>query len=65
MPRCGSLVPAAGVGASAIAMGLVRLLSFAGFEQVATLGEEVTKSRFTIPRVLIGTVLGAGVVSRS
>jgi amino acid transporter len=38
------------------------LLSFAGFEQVATLGEEVTKSRFTIPRVLIGTVLGAGLV---
>ena len=57
------LVPAAGVGASAIAMGLsFGLLSFAGFEQVATLGEEVTKSRFTIPRVLIGTVLGAGVV---
>ena len=38
------------------------LLSFAGFEQVATLGEEVKKSRFTIPRVLIGTVLGAGIV---
>jgi amino acid transporter len=57
------LVPAAGVGASAIALGLsFGLLSFAGFEQVATLGEEVTKSRFTIPRVLIGTVLGAGVV---
>ena len=57
------LVPAAGVGASAIALGLAfGLLSFAGFEQVATLGEEVTKSRFTIPRVLIGTVLGAGVV---
>ena len=38
------------------------LLSFAGFEQVATLGEEMKKSKFTIPRVLIGTVLGAGVV---
>jgi amino acid transporter len=38
------------------------ILSFAGFEQVATLGEEVKKSRFTIPRVLIGTVIGAGVV---
>ena len=63
MPRCGIPVPAAGVGASAIAMGLAfGPLSFAGFEQVATLGEEVTKSRFTIPRVLIGTVLGAGVV---
>ena len=29
---------------------------------MATLGEEVGKSRFTIPRVLIGTVLGAGIV---
>src|SRR5204862_6305025 len=57
------VVPAAGVGASAIAMGLsFGLLSFAGFEQVATLGEEVSKSRFTIPRVLIGTVVGAGIV---
>ena len=57
------LIPAAGVGASSIAMGLsFGLLSFAGFEQVATLGEEVKKSRFTIPRVLIGTVLGAGIV---
>ena len=62
--RCGiSSFPTAGVGAAAIAMGLsFGLLSFAGFEQVATLGEEVKKSRFTIPRVLIGTVLGAGVV---
>ena len=56
-------VPTSGIGAAAIALGLsFGLLSFAGFEQVATLGEEVEKSRFTIPRVLIGTVLGAGVV---
>jgi amino acid transporter len=56
-------IPTAGVGASSIAMGLsFGLLSFAGFEQVATLGEEVRKSRFTIPRVLIGSVLGAGFV---
>jgi amino acid transporter len=56
-------IPTAGVGASSIALGLsFGLLSFAGFEQVATLGEEVRKSRFTIPRVLIGSVLGAGVV---
>jgi amino acid transporter len=56
-------IPTAGVGASAIAMGLsFGLLSFAGFEQVATLGEEVKESRFTIPHVLIGTVVGAGVV---
>jgi amino acid transporter len=38
------------------------VLSFAGFEQAATLGEEVKRARFTIPRVLVGTVLGAGVV---
>jgi amino acid transporter len=57
------LIPTAGVGAASIALGLsFGLLSFAGFEQVATLGEEVKHSRFTIPRVLIGTVLGAGVV---
>ena len=56
-------IPTAGVGAASIALGLsFGLLSFAGFEQVATLGEEVSKSRFTIPRVLIGTVLGAGLV---
>ena len=56
-------VPTAGIGGAAIAMGLsFGLLSFAGFEQVATLGEELKKSKFTIPRVLIGTVLGAGIV---
>jgi amino acid transporter len=56
-------IPTAGVGAASIAMALsFGLLSFAGFEQVATLGEEVKSSRFTIPRVLIGTVLGAGLV---
>jgi amino acid transporter len=56
-------IPTAGVGAASIAMGLsFGILSFAGFEQVATLGEEVKQSRFTIPHVLIGTVIGAGVV---
>jgi len=56
-------IPTGSVSAAAIAMGLsFGLLSFAGFEQVATLGEEVKKSRFTIPRVLIGTVIGAGIV---
>jgi amino acid transporter len=59
-------IPTAGVGAAAIAMGLsFGLLSFAGFEQVATLGEEVKESRFTIPHVLIGTVLGAELSSHS
>jgi amino acid transporter len=56
-------IPPAGVGVASIALGLsFGLLSFAGFEQVATLGEEVKTSRFTVPRVLIGTVLGAGLV---
>jgi amino acid transporter len=56
-------IPTAGVGAASIAMGLsFGILSFAGFEQVATLGEEVKQSRFTIPHVLIGTVIGAGLV---
>jgi amino acid transporter len=61
-PLCDLFIPPEGVGTAAIAMGLsFGLLSFAGFEQVATLGEEV-KARFTISRVLIGTVLGAGIV---
>jgi amino acid transporter len=56
-------IPAAGVGAASIALGLsFGLLSFAGFEQAATLGEEVKRSSFTIPRVLVGTVLAAGFV---
>src|SRR5262245_37717402 len=56
-------IPTAGVGAASIAFGLsFGVLSFAGFEQAATLGEEVKRARFTIPRVLVGTVLGAGVV---
>jgi len=55
-------IPAHGVGAQAIAMGLsFGFLSFAGFEQVATLGEEVRDAR-RIPQVLIGSVLGAGLV---
>jgi amino acid transporter len=37
-------------------------LSFAGFETVATLGEEVDKPKSTIPRVLFFTVAGGGFV---
>ena len=37
-------------------------LSFAGFEEVATMAEEVRSPTFTIPRVLLGTVIGGGVV---
>ena len=61
-PLLDLFIPAQGVGLSSIALGLsFGFLSFAGFEQVATLGEEVTDSR-RIPQVLIGSVLGAGVV---
>ncbi|MFZ4683617.1 MAG: APC family permease, partial [Terrimicrobiaceae bacterium] len=61
-PLLDLFIPAQGVGLSAIALGLsFGFLSFAGFEQVATLGEEVTDSR-RIPQVLIGSVLGAGIV---
>jgi len=56
-------IPASGVGPASIALGLsFGFLSFAGFEQAATLGEEVERPTFTIPRVLVGTVLGAGIV---
>lgn len=37
-------------------------LSFAGFEEVAAMGEEVREPERTIPRVLLGAVLGAGCV---
>ena len=44
-------IPTAGVGAASIAMGLsFGLLSFAGFEQVATLGEEVSNRDSPFPR---------------
>jgi amino acid transporter len=56
-------LPTDGVGASAFALALsFGFLSFAGFEEVATLGEEITSPKKTIPRVLIGTILGAGLV---
>jgi amino acid transporter len=43
----------------ALAMSFV-VLSFGGFEQAATLGEEVKKSRRVIPGVLIATILLVG-----
>src|SRR5262249_3217105 len=57
------LIPTAGVGAAPVAVApSFGRLSLGGYGRVATVGEEVEQSRFTIPRVLIGTVLGAGVV---
>lgn len=55
-------VPPEGVGITAIALGLgFGFLSYAGFEESATLGEEVTRASRTIPRVMILTVLTAGI----
>jgi len=57
------LVPAAGTGASGVALALsFGFLSFAGFEEAATLAEEVRDAETTIPRVLVGTILGAGLI---
>ena len=55
-------VPPEHVGLVAIALGLgFGFLSYSGFEQSATLGEEVVKASRTIPRVLILTVLIVGI----
>ena len=55
-------VPPEGVGVAAIALGLgFGFLSYAGFEESVTLGDEVTQASRTIPRVLILTVLTAGI----
>lgn len=55
-------VPPEGVGLAAIALGLgFGFLTYAGFEESATLGEEVQQASRTIPRVLILTVLTAGI----
>ena len=56
-------IPSAGITLPAIALALsFGFLSFAGFEEVATMGEQVKNPSFTIPRVLMGTVIGGGVV---
>jgi amino acid transporter len=38
------------------------VLSFAGFEGAATLGEEAAQPERTIPRAMLGSVIGAGVM---
>ncbi|MEI6376090.1 MAG: APC family permease [bacterium] len=56
-------IPSSEISPSAITLALsFGFLSFAGFEMVATMGEEVRRPTFTIPRVLLGTVIGGGVV---
>lgn len=36
------------------------ILSFQGFESAATLGEETSRSRITVPRALIGAIVVTG-----
>lgn len=56
-------IPPPGVNFSEIALAMsFAILSFGGFEQAATLGEEVRKSRSIIPRVLVATVLFIGLL---
>jgi amino acid transporter len=50
-------------GWSGIGFALVfAVLSFAGFEGAATLGEEAQNPRRTIPRAMLGSVIGSGVM---
>lgn len=54
-------IPAPDSGWSGVGYGLVyAVLSFAGFEAAATLGEETENPRRNIPVAILGTVLGAG-----
>jgi len=56
-------IPPSGTSFSGMALALsFAILSFGGFEQAATLGEEVRKSRSIIPRVLMSTVLFIGLL---
>jgi amino acid transporter len=56
-------IPTAGISSSAVALALsFGFLSFAGFEEVSTMSEEVRNPTLTVPRVLLGTVIGGGIV---
>ncbi len=56
-------IPPAGISPSAFALALsFGFLSFAGFEEVSTMSEEVRNPIRTVPRVLLGTVIGGGIV---
>jgi len=55
-------VHAAPGGLASLGYGLVfAILSFAGFEGAATLGEETHDPRRTVPLAMLGSVLGSGV----
>ena len=56
-------IPASGIGFTPVALALAfGLLSFAGFEQVATLGEDTMDPRRQIPIALIGTAAVGGAI---
>ena len=56
-------IPSSGTGFSQIALAMsFVVLSFGGFEQAATLGEEVKRARRVIPAVLIATILSVGLL---
>lgn len=62
-PICDLFLLSGDIAPSAMALAIsFGFLSFAGFEEVATMGEEVTRPAVTIPRVLLGTVIGGGFV---
>lgn len=53
---------APGTGNSALFLGIIfGLLSFAGFEAAATLGEEATNPSRDIPRAILGTAIFGGI----
>ena len=55
--------PAEGVSLTAVALALsFALLSFAGFEQVTTLGEDALEPRRQIPIALLGTAILGGLI---
>lgn len=63
LPLHSLITPPAGVGVVAIVLALsYAFVSFGGFEEAATLGEEVHRPRVTIPRILYGSVIGIGLV---
>lgn len=56
-------IPSSGISPSSLALALsFGFLSFAGFEEVSTMSEEVSEPALTVPRVLLGTVFGGGIV---
>ena len=63
LPLKSLLIPAQGVGAISVVLALsYAFVSFGGFEEAATLGEEVRRPVTTIPRILYGSVIGIGLV---